>query len=104
MWMDTREMPGPLVLLVNRAATDWGVAPDALARALQRYVDEHLSPVFGLACTVELADELRPGAWGIVFLDHPDAPQALGYHELTPEGLPLSKIFVETTLRDGQKV
>ena len=29
---------------------------------------------------------------------------ALGYHDLTPDGLPLSKVFVQTTLEAKQKV
>ena len=97
-------MAGPPVLLVNRATTDWGVTPDALARALQRFIDEHLYSVWGTACTVDVAPELRPGCWGVVFLDHADQAQALGYHDLTPDGLPLGKVFIQTTLADGQKV
>lgn len=97
-------MAGPPVLLVNRATTDWGVTPEALAGALQRFIDEHLYGVWGTAGTVEVAPELRPGCWGMVFLDHADQAQALGYHDLTPDGLPLGKVFVQPTLADGQRV
>jgi hypothetical protein len=37
-----------------------------------------------------------------VFLDNTDQASALGYHFYTSEGLSLGKIFVETTIRDGQ--
>ena len=39
-----------------------------------------------------------------VFLDNADQANALGYHELTSEGLTLSKVFVLTTQNDGQTV
>jgi hypothetical protein len=40
----------------------------------------------------------------MVFLDNADAPGALAYHDLTPDGLPQSKVFVKTTLANGDKV
>jgi hypothetical protein len=53
---------------------------------------------------VEKANKPVPGTWTMVFLDEPDAPNALGYHELTKHGLPLSKVFVKPTVRNGDKV
>lgn len=40
----------------------------------------------------------RSGMWHAVYLDNADQAGALGYHDLTPEGLPLGKIFAKTTL------
>jgi len=34
----------------------------------------------------------------------PIQPGALAYHDLTPDGLPVSKVFVRTTLKDGELV
>ena len=44
------------------------------------------------------------GAWWLVFLD--DATQAgtLGFHDLTSEGLPLSKVFARSTIKDNASV
>jgi hypothetical protein len=42
--------------------------------------------------------------WAMVFLDIADEPNALAYHDLTPDGLPLSKVFVKTTLDNGDLV
>src|SRR5262249_31056630 len=42
--------------------------------------------------------------WAVVFLDDADQPGALAYHDLTPEGLPLSKVFVRTTIQNGDLV
>jgi len=41
-----------------------------------------------------------PGAWWLVWLDDSDQADALAYHDLTDEGLPLSKVFVKTVLAD----
>jgi len=40
------------------------------------------------------------GAWWVVFLDDSDQADALAYHDLTNEGLPISKIFVKTIEAD----
>ena len=42
----------------------------------------------------------RRGSWWLVFLDDSDQAQALAYHDLTDEGLPISKVFVRTILAD----
>lgn len=41
------------------------------------------------------------GAWWAVFLDDSDQAGALAYHDLTNEGLPISKIFVKTIQADN---
>jgi len=44
------------------------------------------------------------GTWWVVFLDNSDQAGALAYHDLTNEGLPLSKIFVKTILDARESV
>jgi hypothetical protein len=44
------------------------------------------------------------GSWWVVFLDDSDQANALAYHDLTNEGLPISKIFVKTILSDKASV
>jgi hypothetical protein len=44
------------------------------------------------------------GAWWAVFLDDSDQANALAYHDLTNEGLPISKIFVKTILSANESV
>lgn len=41
------------------------------------------------------------GTWNLVILDESDQAGALGYHDLTPDGLPLGKIFAGTDKRYG---
>jgi len=39
------------------------------------------------------------GAWAIVFLDSEDDATLEGYHDLTPEGLPMAKVYVKNILK-----
>ncbi len=42
-----------------------------------------------------------PGASVLALLDNADQAGALGYHDVTPDGYPVGKAFVKTTLADG---
>jgi len=88
----------PVITVVNEAKTAWGVAQNALVAALQKYVDERFAPVWGVPATLAPASAIKKGTWGLVFLDDADQADALGYHDLTPQGLPLGKVFVRTTI------
>ncbi len=44
------------------------------------------------------------GAWWLIFLNDTDQAADLAYHDLTNEGLPLSKVFVKTLLEDKASV
>ena len=41
------------------------------------------------------------GTWWLVILDDSDQAGALGYHDLTPDGLPIGKIFAASDLKAG---
>jgi hypothetical protein len=94
----------PTIACFNKATVGLGVDLDALIGALQKFVDEKFAPVWGTPAKLVKSEDFLPGAWALVFLDTADVQGALGYHDLTPDGLPLSKVFVQTTLADGQKV
>jgi hypothetical protein len=94
----------PTIACINKATVSLGVDLDKLIPALQEFVDKCFGPVWGVSCKLTKSSGFIPGGWAIVFLDNADVQGALGYHDLTPDGLPLSKVFVETTIQDGQKV
>ena len=71
---------------------------------MQVYVDQHVAPVWGTPAKLVKSTGFLKGAWAMVFLDNADQPGALAYHDLTPDGLPLSKVFVKTTLDNGDLV
>jgi hypothetical protein len=76
---------------------------DALIAAMQKYVTSFVAPVWGTPATLVKTTDFQAGAWAMVFLDDADQPGALAYHDLTPDGFPVSKVFVKTTL-DAQQL
>ena len=46
----------------------------------------------------------QPNEWWLVFLNDSDQAGALAYHDLTSDGQPISKVFVNTILADGDSV
>jgi hypothetical protein len=94
----------PTIPCINKATIDLGVDFDELIAALQKFLDECFVPVWGTPAKLVKAEKPLPDAWTIVFLDDADSPGALGYHDLTKNGLPLAKVFVKTTLKIGDKV
>jgi hypothetical protein len=94
----------PTIACFNNATVALEVDFDRLIAALQKYVDAHVAPVWGTPAKLIKTKGFKRGAWAIVFLDNADQPGALAYHDLTPDGLPISKVFVKTTLKDKELV
>lgn len=94
----------PAIACFNKAQTALGVDLDALIAAMQAFVDQHVMPVWGTPAKLIKSTGFVKGAWAMVFLDNADQPGALAYHDLTPDGLPESKVFVKTTLDNGDLV
>ncbi|HLW69220.1 MAG TPA: hypothetical protein VKS22_01220 [Candidatus Binataceae bacterium] len=78
----------------------------AYVAAYQVQVDRDFAPTHGL---VGVSLKVYPAQgvtipsndWLLGFFDNSDVAGALGYHDWTPGGKPLGKVFVETTLLDG---
>jgi hypothetical protein len=94
----------PTITIINKSTKPLGSDLTKLTDALQKFLDTCFVPVWGTPGKLIVSSKFVPGNWAIVFLDNADVQNALGYHDLTPDGLPMSKVFVETTIRDGQKV
>ena len=94
----------PNVACINSASVPLEVDFDGLVATLQKFAETILFPVWGASAQVFKSERFVPGAWAMVFLDDANDQNTLGYHDLTPDGLPLSKIFVESTLKVAQKV
>lgn len=72
--------------------------------ALQRQVREDFAPIWGWDADISYIPSGQvppPGAWQIVVMDDSDQAGALGYHDLTAEGLPIGKVFAKTDLDNG---
>lgn len=94
----------PTIACFNKASTPLGVDYNRLITAMQKYVDTFVVPVWGTPARLVKSTGFLPGAWAVVFLDNADQPGALAYHDLTPQGLPLSKVFVRTTIANHDLV
>lgn len=90
------------ISVYNQAKTVLPTELDTLVAALQAYVDQYVGPIWGVACKLTQTPGPVPGTWGLVFMDTADVEGALAYH--TDDGLPLSKVFVATTLQAGELV
>lgn len=89
----------PTIACFNRAKTPLGAEFDALVAAMQKFVDEHLAPVWGTPAKLVKSTGFVKGTWAIAFLDNADDANTEGYHDVTPEGLPMAKVFVRTTIK-----
>jgi hypothetical protein len=92
------------IACINKAKTDLGVPFDTLTATLQKCYDQHFLPVWGYPVTLYNTDAAKPTDWQFIYFDDADAAGALGYHDLTHDGQPLSKIFVKTTKDAGEQV
>jgi len=94
----------PTIACFNKATVALGVDLDKLISAMQAYVDQYVAPVWGTPAKLIKSTDFVAGSWAMVFLDNADQPGALAYHDLTPDGLPEAKVFVQTTLQNNDLV
>ena len=79
----------------------------AQVAAVQVQIDRDWTPVWGIPARLTFVERGAPppgAAWWLTMLDTADAAGALGYHDLTTEGLPLGKVFAATTIHAGDLV
>jgi len=61
-------------------------------------------PVWGYPVNLYNTKVAKPSDWQLAYFDNADAAGALGYHDLTKDGQPVSKVFVKTTLAVNQLI
>ena len=95
----------PIQISVINAST---VLSDAEIRpvidALQKQVTNDFRPAWGVDAElafISTGAEPLAGTWWLTILDDSDQAGALGYHDLTPDGLPIGKVFAGTDLKYG---
>jgi len=94
----------PKIAVFNKATIPLGVDLDQLIAAMQVYINQFIVPVWATPANLVKSTGFIAGAWAMVFLDDADQPGALAYHDLTPDGFPIAKVFVRTTLQNGDLV
>jgi hypothetical protein len=106
-----RKRAVPTIACINRA-THPGLDFTSLVSALQKYVDEHLAPVWGTPAKLVRAKLPRPNAWTMVFIATAkdirhlrrdlkkifgkNANEVLAVHLF--KGRPIALVFVKTVL------
>jgi hypothetical protein len=96
------------VAVLNRSSVLSDSELHAIVSAAQKDVTHNFSGAWGIDARMHFVGKKNTTDWSgkfnIVVLDDSDVANALGYHDLTPEGLPLSKVFAGTDQKYGAKV
>jgi len=90
------------VINESTVLTDADVTP--VVSALQQQVTNDFRPAWGTDAELTMIPQGTPapaGTWWLVILDDSDQAGALGYHDLTPDGLPIGKVFAASDLKAG---
>lgn len=76
-----------------------------IVAAIQRQVTEDFYPAWGIDATIAFVPrgekQLVSDAWLLGVFDDSDQAGALGYHDITLDGLPLGKVFAASDIRSG---
>jgi hypothetical protein len=94
----------PTIAFVNLAKAPLGVNLNKLVASLDKQMQRDFVPIWGYPAKLYVTRTPKPDEWQVVFLDDADAADALGYHDITKNGQPVSKVFVKTTIAAGEKV
>src|SRR5271165_5310108 len=103
-----KEASMPQIAVLNESTSFADTDVQSMLPAFDQQWNKDLEPIWGVepASFAFLPKGLSPaaGTWWVVFLDDSDQADALAYHDLTNEGLPISKVFVKTILSDNESV
>jgi hypothetical protein len=96
------------VAVLNRSTVLSDSEVHAISSALQKAVSRDFAGVWGIDASMSFVQRGAKtgwqGRWNLLVLDDSDTANALGYHDVTPEGLPLGKVFAGTDAKYGAKV
>jgi hypothetical protein len=98
----------PQLAVINESTAVADADVQKMLPAFTQQWNKDLLPVWGVdpATFTFVPKSKKPasGAWWLVFLDDSDQADALAYHDLTNEGLPISKVFVKTIVSAKESV
>lgn len=92
------------IAVLNRSTVLTDAQVSAVVPALQTQVHRDWAPAWGSDADLSfVATGAQPpaGAWWLVVSDDSDQAGALGYHDLTNEGLPMGKVFARSDIDAG---
>ncbi len=93
------------ISVINASTTLTDAEVSAAVPDLQTQVSAHFAPVWAIDAQLQFCPRTGSGpvagSWWLVILDDADQAAAVGYHDLTAEGLPLGKVFARTDQQSG---
>jgi len=97
-------MPAAPIAIINESTVVSDQEVAGVAYALQMQVNRDFAPSWGIDANILLVARgyaPPPNHWWLVILNDADQANALGYHQLTAQGLPLAKVFARTVKNYG---
>jgi hypothetical protein len=98
----------PQIAVINEATAYHDDEVKTMLPAFEQQWNKDIGPIWGLQPAtftfVPKTQKPAAGTWWVVFLDNSDQAGALAYHDLTNEGLPISKVFVKTLQSDNASI
>src|SRR5437764_113986 len=94
------------IAIINESSVVSDADAQAATDALQIQVTRDFAPVWGVNAQLTFfptGSTPPKGSWWLVLLDNSDQAGALGYHDVTSDGLPLGKVFAATDLQYNLK-
>ena len=92
------------ISVINESTVVTDAEVTAAVQDLQTQVSRDFAMAWGIDADlifVGSGSQPQSGSWWLVILDNSDQAGALGYHDLTNEGLPLGKVFAATDKQFG---
>jgi len=92
------------IAVINQSTALTDDQVNSIIPALQTQVHRDLASAWGIDADltfVPQGSQPATGSWWLVILDNSDQAGALGYHDLTQEGMPLGKVFAASDLQAG---
>jgi hypothetical protein len=92
------------ISVINESTVVTNAEVTPVVAALQQQVTNDFRPIWGIDAELTIIPQgTQPptGTWWLVILDDSDQAGALGYHDLTPDGMPIGKVFAASDLKFG---
>jgi hypothetical protein len=87
---------GPTIAIINKSKALTDAEVKAVIPAMQTQIDRDFAPIWELDATLTFlsaSDTVPANVWTMYLLDNSDQSGALGYHDITDNGLPTGKVF-----------
>ncbi|MDB5612071.1 MAG: hypothetical protein JWP25_8971 [Bradyrhizobium sp.] len=95
------------IVVINESTVCQDAEVQAMVKAIQVQVSRDYSPIYGMNANVNFlpkGSKAPAGQWVIAVLDDSTQADALGFHDLTRDGLPLGKVFAAADKQAGDSV